>query len=597
MKHSLSLVAALLVVCCSTRWSSALPTTDLPASLLVFPYVRVDTAAGIDTVIEVTNVSNSVASLQCFLEDTTPHCEPSGSFCESVGDCPQGEVCQPSWGVTKFSVTLTLQQPLGWRAGAGRAQLPLAGNAGTIPAVPSDPFLGAMRCIQVDDAAVPVAGNSFIGNARLETVADGLVVDAASYNAFGFVGGDSANADGELVLGEGAEYSGAANVNIVHFLFDGAVDPLRPDGTVQSTLVLLPVSADYVTPAPAQSVVQFLVRTEVPNAFSTSVSLDGQLVRRLVRIDSPDPTRSSFSAARAGTMSGQMRMSMPGKSGAVALLIERRFDGAGNLVATAFRPAVGTGVRATPDRVVIAAVPPTPTPVPSCPGDCDGNHAVTEEEFGLCASISIGGNGLGQCIACDVDANGSVSVDEVVQARVSNIQGCPGFELPTPTTTSSPTASPSATATPSPTASGTATPSPTATSSPTRTTTAVPSATSVPTSSPTLTSTTVPSTTPTPTFAPTLTATAVPTQSPSPIVTEVATPTLTPAAPTCSGDCDGNNQVTVDEIVRGVGIALGTLPASACGPFDVNGDHLVTVDEIVRAVGVALSGCATGGAS
>jgi len=59
----------------------------------------------------------------------------------------------------------------------------------------------------------------------------------------------------------------------------------------------------------------------------------------------------------------------------------------------------------------------------------------------------------------------------------------------------------------------------------------------------------------------------------------------------CVGDCDWSSQVTVDELVRGVNIALGTAPLSACEMFDYDGDGTVTVDKLVRGVNNALNGC------
>lgn len=59
----------------------------------------------------------------------------------------------------------------------------------------------------------------------------------------------------------------------------------------------------------------------------------------------------------------------------------------------------------------------------------------------------------------------------------------------------------------------------------------------------------------------------------------------------CVGDCNGDNTVTVDEIVRMVNIALGTQELSLCLAADGNGDGQVTVDEIVQAVNNALNGC------
>ena len=62
-------------------------------------------------------------------------------------------------------------------------------------------------------------------------------------------------------------------------------------------------------------------------------------------------------------------------------------------------------------------------------------------------------------------------------------------------------------------------------------------------------------------------------------------------AASCAGDCDGDGTVTVDELVRGVNIALGTLTIDQCRSFDTSGDGMVTVDELVAAVTNALNGC------
>jgi polyhydroxybutyrate depolymerase len=59
----------------------------------------------------------------------------------------------------------------------------------------------------------------------------------------------------------------------------------------------------------------------------------------------------------------------------------------------------------------------------------------------------------------------------------------------------------------------------------------------------------------------------------------------------CVGDCDGSGTVTVDKLVKGVNIALGIAPLSACDMFDCNGNGKVTVDCLIKAVKDALSGC------
>jgi hypothetical protein len=58
----------------------------------------------------------------------------------------------------------------------------------------------------------------------------------------------------------------------------------------------------------------------------------------------------------------------------------------------------------------------------------------------------------------------------------------------------------------------------------------------------------------------------------------------------CIGDCDASFDVTIDELVTGVGIALGSATVDQCQAFDCNGNGHVTVDCLVRAVQTALFG-------
>jgi len=60
----------------------------------------------------------------------------------------------------------------------------------------------------------------------------------------------------------------------------------------------------------------------------------------------------------------------------------------------------------------------------------------------------------------------------------------------------------------------------------------------------------------------------------------------------CTGDCNGDGTVTVDEILTMVNIALGIEDVSTCLPGDANNDKMITVDEILTAVNDALNGCA-----
>jgi hypothetical protein len=62
----------------------------------------------------------------------------------------------------------------------------------------------------------------------------------------------------------------------------------------------------------------------------------------------------------------------------------------------------------------------------------------------------------------------------------------------------------------------------------------------------------------------------------------------------CVGDCDGEDGVTVNELIIGVNIALGNQEVSACEAFDSDGDGRVTVSELVQGVNNALRGCSSG---
>jgi subtilisin family serine protease len=187
------------------------------------------------------------------------------------------------------------------------------------------------------------------------------------------------------------------------------------------------------------------------------------------------------------------------------------------------------------------------------PGDVD---VVTWTGVGTATEITKTGLnlGVGGTYYFAVRAHNGVSM-------VSTLGTSDGITVVNPTVTPTPTHTPTNTATPTP--SWTLTPVPTNT----------------PTSSPTHTAALTPSPTSTQTAPPTAT------QPPTVIVTATATP------PLCTGDCDGDGAVTVDELVVGVNIALGSAQVDACRVFDASNDGSVTVDELVAAVGYALNGC------
>lgn len=89
---------------------------------------------------------------------------------------------------------------------------------------------------------------------------------------------------------------------------------------------------------------------------------------------------------------------------------------------------------------------------------------------------------------------------------------------------------------------------------------------------------------------------------PTPTVDPRPTPTSTPTPPpvsACIGDCNGDGTVSIDELLRGVNIALGALPIGACALFACNSNCVpgpgiiqpASVACLIRGVNNALSGC------
>ena len=64
-----------------------------------------------------------------------------------------------------------------------------------------------------------------------------------------------------------------------------------------------------------------------------------------------------------------------------------------------------------------------------------------------------------------------------------------------------------------------------------------------------------------------------------------------PPPPACPGDCDASGDVSINELLIGVNILLGSAAPSECLPVDGNGDGTVSVSELIQAVNVALGAC------
>jgi pimeloyl-ACP methyl ester carboxylesterase len=59
----------------------------------------------------------------------------------------------------------------------------------------------------------------------------------------------------------------------------------------------------------------------------------------------------------------------------------------------------------------------------------------------------------------------------------------------------------------------------------------------------------------------------------------------------CVGDCNGDGNVTVDEMVRGIGITLGTIEIEVCEALDCQGTGSTSISCVIQAVNNAIAGC------
>jgi hypothetical protein len=68
-------------------------------------------------------------------------------------------------------------------------------------------------------------------------------------------------------------------------------------------------------------------------------------------------------------------------------------------------------------------------------------------------------------------------------------------------------------------------------------------------------------------------------------------PTPTLVASSCPGDCMGQNNVSIGDLIICVNIVLGSSNVSSCSAVDTNHDQMVTISEVIQAVNAALNGC------
>lgn len=267
-------------------------TTERGASIIIFPKVVFDSGrtvalqkrGPVDTIIQISNTSNSVVFARCLYVNAAPQ-DPT--FPVSVSNPAQ---CQE----TDFEIFLTKQQPTHWLVSGGRGtdssdnkgcvtgECNGAGfDPGLIPPVP-DPFEGELKCVEVDQSGAPISGNHLKGEATIVSKTSG---DASKYNAIGVLGlNDSNNSDDSLCLGgeanaacpTGAEYNSCPESLIFNHFAENATDPVPielDNSTVHviTELTLVPCTEDFESQIPTQLNVQFVITNEFEQSFSTSI--------------------------------------------------------------------------------------------------------------------------------------------------------------------------------------------------------------------------------------------------------------------------------------------------------------------------------------
>ncbi len=288
-------VVAVIATAVAPHRAAARTSSELPASILIFPKVIADGTR--DTFIQISNTANSVVYAHCFYVNAYP-------ICEGIGDCQEGTctgACVPQWQEIDFNIALTKQQPAHWGAGFGRIaqsgdgcsfntdtkerQYNCYGSGlptlGRIPPV-GPPFEGELRCIEVDQSGAPISGNHLKGEATLIN-RDG---DASKYNAVGLLGEPfTNNGDQTLCLGgepsaecpTGAEYEGCPDRYWIPHFAAGADNPIfGPTSTVRTQLTVAPCRVDYELSSLnlTQVTLQFKGVNEFEQLFSAATNVE-----------------------------------------------------------------------------------------------------------------------------------------------------------------------------------------------------------------------------------------------------------------------------------------------------------------------------------
>jgi hypothetical protein len=367
--HWVTVAWLVLAALVGMRPARAEVSTDQAAAVVIYPYVTVDSAQSADTLLQISNTSTDPVVVSCFYE-TVGTVSPTAG-CTSVA-------------TVNFQFQLTPRQPIGWRASQGLPVFPLdgvtrTGPAGTfnenssIPPLPSDPFVGSLRCIAVNANLVPVERNVLVGTATLGQARSSTdsSMDSAQYNAIGIAAHVGAgNGDNTLVLGGAtAEYDACPSMTDLSHFFEGAIEQAAQASTVSTTLVLIPCSLDLLSRLPIETEVAYEVHNEFEQQFSTTQTMRCRQVSALSALGTQPSGVSLFDVRVQGTLTGHTRIRTVSGSGLLTLAIETHTDltDPARVTRAAF-DAHMIGARSEADTLVIlggASPEETPTPTAS----------------------------------------------------------------------------------------------------------------------------------------------------------------------------------------------------------------------------------------
>ncbi|MFI5397149.1 MAG: hypothetical protein ACHQ9S_16550 [Candidatus Binatia bacterium] len=385
-------------------------TTDRSGSIIVFPKVVADGTR--DTIIQMANTSNTQTTVHCTYVNAAGFCSVTTTTpCDLDSDCSTGELCVHQCLDHNFEIFLTAQQPTSWRVSAGRDSFPFGGLSvppmfgGTSPS----PFVGELKCVQVDGSGAPVGQNSLKGEATLFSVAAGQKFGQVSeYNAIAILGNGAGlsahsnvlnlNLAGTCLAGPNiglacsvdtqasdcpgstctfnalGEFNACPNSLVVNHYGDGATDSFT-GADVNTELTLVPCT-ELLELVPTHALAQFQIFNEFENKLSASIDFDCLLNRRLSNIS------SQFTAGTIGSDFAKTRISPA--AGSICYTGDNRCH---------LCTLGDTDLQCNP-------VGGTPLPVGALVGNCDcnaGNPCVNPIGVGTCAISGANCQNAGDC--------------------------------------------------------------------------------------------------------------------------------------------------------------------------------------------------------